>query len=102
VVPARVWCDADDSRVCFAPTLPARYRRAQNPTRGVVDRDLLAAQRNDCHDRLAARACFAGDCRCFTAAPGGACCATERERQTEASNVQRGKRESLSAPRLYE
>jgi hypothetical protein len=37
----------------FAAFLAGRYRRAQYPAFGVVDRDLLALQRHDGHDRLA-------------------------------------------------
>ena len=45
--------DAEDTGRRLASALSGRYRRSQNPTLRVVDRDLLAAQRNDCHDRLA-------------------------------------------------
>jgi hypothetical protein len=48
--------DAEDTGRRLASALSARYRRLQDPTLCVVNRDLLAAQRNDCHDRLAGSA----------------------------------------------
>ena len=55
--------DAEDAGGCLASLLAARHRRAQNPAFGVVDRDLLALQRHDRHDRnagLARRNCLDG------------------------------------------
>ena len=48
--------DAEDAGGRFAAFLAGRYRCAQYPTFGVVDRDLLALQRHDGHDRLAGTA----------------------------------------------
>src|SRR5258708_30285906 len=44
--------DAEDTGRRLASLLAARYRRPQDPAFGVIYRDLLAAQRNDSHDRL--------------------------------------------------
>ena len=43
---------AEDAGGRFAAFLAGRYRSAQYPAFGVVDRDLLALQRHDGHDRL--------------------------------------------------
>src|SRR5258708_2022389 len=52
--------DAEDTGRRLASLLAARYRRPQDPAFGVIYRDLLAAQRNDSHDRLNR---LGGDCR---------------------------------------
>src|SRR4051794_30197871 len=52
--------DAEDAGGRLASLLTARYRRPQDPAVSVIDGDLLIAQRNDGHDRLAGRARFDG------------------------------------------
>src|SRR5215216_3455900 len=52
--------DAEDAGVRLASFLAARYGRPQNPAVSVIDGNLLVAQRNDRHDRLAGRARFDG------------------------------------------
>src|SRR5215216_4174477 len=52
--------DAEDAGRRLASLLAARYRCPQNPAVGVINGDLLVAQRNDGHDRLASRSRFDG------------------------------------------
>ena len=44
--------NAEDTGWRLASFLTTRYWRSQDPAVGAVDRDLLAAQRHDGHDRL--------------------------------------------------
>jgi hypothetical protein len=45
--------DAEETGRRLASALSRGHRRSQDPTLCVVNRDLLAPQRDDCHDRLA-------------------------------------------------
>src|SRR5262245_7117932 len=48
--------NAENARWRLASALAARYGRTHDPVGGVVDDDPLPAQRDDGHDRFAARA----------------------------------------------
>src|SRR5262245_1100879 len=47
--------DAEDTGWRLAALLAARHWRSHDPAFVIVNRDLLVAQRNDCHDWLASR-----------------------------------------------
>jgi hypothetical protein len=82
--------DAEDAGGCLASLLAARHWRAENPAVGVEDRDLLALQRHDRHDRRAGGALRDRLDRALGMSAGGARGITRRDRRGETGRGNHG------------